>query len=145
MVQFLREAVNDPEVLAIKQTIYRTGAKSVLMELLIEAARRGKEVMCVVELKARFDEEANINWAERLEAVGAQVVYGIVGLKTHAKMLLVTRREGKQLQPLRAPVHRQLQPAHRAAVHRCRLPHRRPGADAGRRRGVPAAGQPESS
>jgi len=93
VLQLLREAVADPDVLAIKQTIYRTGGQSELMELLLEAARRGKEVLVVVELKARFDEEANIDWADRLEAVGAQVVYGVVGLKTHAKMLLVTRRE----------------------------------------------------
>ncbi len=106
VIEFLREAVLDPQVLAIKQTIYRTGEKSVLMDLLIEAARRGKEVMVVVELKARFDEEANINWAERLEAVGAQVVYGIVGLKTHAKLLLVTRREPSSRGPrLRRYVH----------------------------------------
>ncbi len=97
VLAFLREAVNDPQVLVIKQTIYRTGADSELMELLTEAVRRGKEVMAVVELKARFDEEANINWAEALESVGAQVVYGVVGLKTHAKMLLVTRREGGRL------------------------------------------------
>jgi polyphosphate kinase len=97
VLDFLREAVSDPDVLAIKQTIYRTGADSELMGLLREAVRRGKEVTVVVELKARFDEEANINWAEMLESVGAQVVYGVVGLKTHAKMLLVTRREGKQL------------------------------------------------
>ena len=93
VLAMLREAVHDPDVLAIKQTIYRTGSNSELMELLREAVRRGKEVTAVVELKARFDEEANINYAERLESVGAQVVYGVVGLKTHAKMMLITRRE----------------------------------------------------
>ncbi len=97
VLDFLREAVNDPQVLAIRQTIYRTGTDSELMALLREAVRRGKEVMVVLELKARFDEEANINWAEMLESIGAQVVYGVVGLKTHAKMLLVTRREGQHL------------------------------------------------
>ena len=97
VLAFLREAVNDPQVLAIRQTIYRTGTDSELMLLLREAVRRGKEVTVVVELKARFDEEANINWAEMLESVGAQVVYGVMGLKTHAKMLLVTRREGRRL------------------------------------------------
>jgi polyphosphate kinase len=97
VLDLLREAVYDPQVLAIRQTIYRTGADSALMDLMREAVRRGKEVMVVVELKARFDEEANINWAEALEAIGAQVVYGVVGLKTHTKMLLITRREGRHL------------------------------------------------
>ncbi len=93
VLELLREAVNDPEVLAIKQTIYRTGSDSEIMQLLAEAVRRGKEVLAVLELKARFDEEANNNSAEKLEALGAQVVYGVLGLKTHAKMLLITRRE----------------------------------------------------
>ena len=97
VLEFLRQAVHDPQVLAIKQTIYRTGSDAQLMDLLREAVRRGKEVTVGVELKARFDEEANINVAEMLESIGAQVVYGVVGLKTHAKMMLITRREGRQL------------------------------------------------
>jgi len=97
VLAFLREAVEDPDVLAIKQTLYRSGSRGEMTALLQEAVRRGKEVTAVVELKARFDEEANINNAELLESVGAQVVYGVVGLKTHAKMLLVSRREEGQI------------------------------------------------
>lgn len=97
VLELLRQAVRDPQVLSIRQTIYRTGADATMLDLLREAVRQGKEVMAVVELKARFDEEANINWAEALESIGAQVVYGVVGLKTHAKMMLITRREGRQL------------------------------------------------
>ena len=97
VIQFLREAVNDPDVLAIHQTIYRTGSDMRMFNLLQEAVKRGKEVLVVVEIKARFDEETNINWAESLEAIGAQIVYGMVGLKTHAKMLLVLRKEGNRI------------------------------------------------
>lgn len=97
VIAFLHEAVYDPDVLAIRQTIYRTGSDVRMLSLLQEAVRRGKEVLVVVEIKARFDEEANINWAESLEAIGAQIVYGMMGLKTHAKMLLIMRKEGKRI------------------------------------------------
>ncbi|MEX0958929.1 MAG: polyphosphate kinase 1 [Burkholderiales bacterium] len=93
VISFIQQAAADPQVVAIKQTVYRTGANSELMQILIDAARSGKEVTVIVELLARFDEEANLNWAQQLEEVGAHVVYGVVGHKTHAKMSMVVRRE----------------------------------------------------
>ncbi|WP_426699966.1 polyphosphate kinase 1 [Rhodanobacter sp. Col0626] len=97
VVDLLRQAAKDPQVLAIKQTLYRTNANSEIVDALVDAARAGKEVTAVVELRARFDEESNLTLASRLQQAGAMVIYGVVGIKTHAKLMLIQRREGSEL------------------------------------------------
>ena len=97
VMDMLRQAAKDPKVLAIKQTLYRSGANSEIVDALVDAARAGKEVTVVIELRARFDEESNLSLAARLQQAGAVVIYGVVGVKTHAKLMLIQRREGTEL------------------------------------------------
>ncbi len=133
MLDFVHRAANDPDVLAIKQTLYRTTPDSPLVESLVSAAKAGKEVTVMIELRARFDEAANIELASKLQEAGAHVVYGIVGYKTHCKMILVVRREGGEL---RRYVHLgtgNYHPQTARAVHRLRTVH----GGSGGRRGCP--------
>ena len=148
--RFVEQAVKDPDVLAIKMTVYRTSDDSALVPSLIEAAEAGKQAVCLVELKARFDERRNITWARALEEAGAHVVHGLPGVKTHVKALLVVQARGRRRQALPERRHRQLPREDRADLRGLRALHRGSGADGGRRRPVqladglrPAAGVPQ--
>jgi len=121
VISLLDQAADDPDVLAIKQTLYRTSVGSKLIASLQRAAESSKQVTVLVELTARFDEERNIKWARALEEAGAHVIYGVRGYKTHAKICLIVKRTPQGFRRLCAPRHRHLQRAHRPRLHRLRL------------------------
>ena len=142
VADFVRQAAADPDVLAIKQTLYRTGADSQIVDALVDAAQAGKDVTVIIELRARFDEAANIELATRLQEAGAHVMYGVVGYKTHAKLIMVVGAKAGTCVATATSAPATITSRHRARLHRLRPVHLRRSDRRGSARVVPAAHEP---